>query len=73
MTEDELYTEFILVLGRALKELADDQHDIATSDEALDGDKEIAAVIDALPDVLKKHRVVLDELYEVYKDARLKG
>jgi hypothetical protein len=70
-SENELFTEFILVLSQTLKELGDDQFDIAHSPEAVRGDKEMIPVIRALPEVLKKHKGALNDLYQIYRKKRI--
>ena len=70
-SENELFTEFILVLSPTLKELGDDQFDIAQSPEAVRGDKEMIPVIKALPEVLKRHEDALEELYQIYRKQRI--
>lgn len=70
-SENELFTEFILILSQTLKELGNNQFDIAHSPDAQAGDKEMVPVIKALPDVLKHHREVLDDLYQIYRKERI--
>ena len=70
-SENELFTEFILILSQTLQELGDNQYDISVGPDAHAGDKEMVAVIKALPDVLKRHREALDDLYQIYRKERI--
>lgn len=70
-SENELFTEFILVLSQTLQELGDNQYDISVGPDAHAGDKEMVPVIKALPDVLKQRREALDDLYQIYRKKRI--
>lgn len=70
-SENELFTEFILVLSQTLQELGDNQYDISVGQDAHAGDKEMVPVIKALPEVLKKHRGALNDLYQIYRKERI--
>lgn len=70
-SENELFTEFILVLSQTLQEFGDNQYDISVGPDAHAGDKEMVPVIKALPEVLKKHKGALNDLYQIYRKQRL--
>lgn len=68
-----LYLEFALKLSSTLDEFAQDQRELARSDEAELGDGEMAEVMDAMPEVLRHYPKAVDQLFEVYKTARERG
>lgn len=69
--DTERYNRFTYFLRQALREMADDQRDIADDlEEGHDVDKFLVPVIDQLWSVLKKHPEALRELYEYYGEPK---